>query len=276
MKVVIGTNPMGLEKAIPDLQAKYPEIEFVHVRNPQDTPAAIADADVYMGWMNRDLFLAAKKLKWVQSPSSGINYYLAIPEFVNSDVLLTSASGTHGPCLAESTFGMILGVKRQIINSAIAQQKHEWAARQVRPCMFELTGSTMGIVGFGQVGRAIAKRAVAFDMRVIAVDLIPKNKPDTVAELWGLDRLGNLLGQSDFVVVTVPYTPETDDMIGAAQIAQMKDGAMLLGMSRGHIINEDALLAALKSGKLGAARRWTSSPRNPYPRIARCGVHPTC
>ena len=128
MKVVIGTNPMGLEKAIPDLQAKYPEIEFVHVKNPQDAPAAIADADVYMGWMNRDLFLAAKKLKWVQSPSSGINYYLAIPEFVTSDVLLTSASGTHGPCLAESTFGMILGVKRQIIDSAIAQRKHEWAA----------------------------------------------------------------------------------------------------------------------------------------------------
>lgn len=253
MKVVIGTNPMGLEKAIPDLQAKYPDIEFVHVKNPQDTPAAIADADVYMGWMNRDLFLAAKKLKWVQSPSSGINYYLAIPEFVASDVLLTSASGTHGPCLAESTFGMILGVKRQIINSAIAQQKHEWVARQVRPCMFELTGSTMGIVGFGQVGRAIAKRAVAFDMRVIAVDLIPQNKPEAVAELWSLDRLGDLLGQSDFVVVTVPYTPETDDMIGAAQIAQMKDGAMLLGMSRGHIINEEALLAALKSGKLGAA-----------------------
>jgi D-2-hydroxyacid dehydrogenase (NADP+) len=253
MKVVIGTNPMGLEKSIPDLQSKYPDIEFAHVTDIKDTAAAIADADVYMGWMNRDLFLAAKKIKWVQSPSSGINYYLDIPEFVTSDVLLTSASGTHGPCLAESTFGMILGTKRQIINAAIAQRERRWAGRELRSCMFELTGSTMGIIGLGQVGRAIAKRAAAFDMRVIAADLIPQNKPDTVAELWGLDRLGDLLAQSDFVVVTVPYTPQTDNMIGAAEIAKMKDGAMLIGMSRGHIINEDALIAALKSGKLGAA-----------------------
>jgi len=253
MKVLIGSNPMGLEKAIPDLQAKYPEIEFVHASKPQDTAALIADADVYMGWMNRDLFLAAKKLKWVQSPSSGINYYLAIPEFVSSDVLLTSASGTHAACLAESTFGMILGLKRQIIASAMRQLKHEWAGRELRARMFELTGSTMGIIALGAVGRAIAKRAAAFDMRVIAVDVFPQNKPDMVEELWGLDRLGDLLGQSDFVVVTVPYTPQTHGMIGAAQIAQMKDGAMLIGMSRGQIIDEDALLEALKSGKLGAA-----------------------
>ncbi|MFH1085991.1 MAG: D-2-hydroxyacid dehydrogenase [Chloroflexota bacterium] len=253
MKVLIGANPMGLEKGIPALQAKYPDIEFAFCPVREETAAAIADAEIYMGWMNRDLFLAGKKLRWVQSPSSGINYYLAIPEFVTSAVLLTSASGTHGACLSESCFGMIFAFTRQLKACIVAQPKHQWVARETRSKAVELTGSTMGIIGFGRVGRALAKRAVAFDLRVIAVDMFPTNKPEGVAELWGLDRLNELLKQSDFVVVTVPYTPDTDHMIGAEQIALMKPTAMLLGISRGHIIDEAALAAALKSGKLYAA-----------------------
>lgn len=253
MKVLIGANPMGLEDAIPDLKQKYPDVEFVHCSDRSKTAEFLADADVYMGWLGRDDFLAAKKLKWIQSPSSGINYYLAVPELVESDVLLTSARGTHGACLADSTFAMILAFTRKIKDFVVKQQQHEWSLRELRPQMVELTGSTIGIIGFGAVGRAIAKRAVAFDMNVIAVDMFPKNKPDDVQELWGLDKLPDMLAASDYVVVTVPYTPETDGMIGAEQIAQMKPGALLVGISRGHIIDEDALIAALNSGHLSAA-----------------------
>mgnify|MGYP005839400137 CR=1 FL=1 len=253
MKVLIGANPMGLEKAIPDLQAKYPDIAFVHCADRAQTGEMIADADVYVGWLNRDIFMAAKKLKWIQSPSSGINYYLAIPELVESDVLLTSARGTHGACLAESVFGMIFAFTRGVRTAILNQPQHVWVAREIRPKLLELTDMTLGIVGFGMVGRSIAKRAAAFDMRIIAVDLLPGDKPDYVAELWGLDHLHELMRQSDFVVITVPYTPQTDGMIGANEIAQMKPTAMLVGISRGHIIDEAALAAALKSGKLWAA-----------------------
>jgi phosphoglycerate dehydrogenase-like enzyme len=235
------------------LQAKYPDVEFAYCAKREDLPAMIADAEVYMGGLDRDTFLAAKQLKWLQAPSSGVNNYLTIPELVAGDVILTSATGTHGACLADSVFGMILAFTRCIKDFVLKQQAHEWTFQQFRPQMIELTGSTMGIIGLGAVGRAVARRAVAFGMRVVAVDIQPLSKPVTVEALWGLERLHDLLNISDYVVVTVPYTAQTDGMIGAAEIAQMEPGALLVGISRGRIIDEDALIAALKSGHLRGA-----------------------
>lgn len=253
MKVLIGGNPMGLEKAIPSLQAKFPGVEFQFCEKRGDEGKYIVDADIFMGWLNRDVFLAAKKLKWIQSPSTGINYYLAIPELKEGDVLLTSAGGTHSGPLAESVMGMILAFTRGIRQSVFDQQKHIWRTREVRSTCIELTGTTMGIVGFGNLGRALAKRAAAFDMKIVAVDVYPNNKPDYVAELTGLEGLNNLLRTADYVVVTVPGTPQTHGMIGAAQISLMKPTAMLVGISRGGIIDEAAMAKALREGKLWAA-----------------------
>ncbi len=253
MKVLLGASLMGLERAIPDLKAKYPDVEFAYCEKREDLPAMIADADVYMGGLDRDTFRAAKQLKWLQSPSSGVNTYLTIPELVASDVILTSATGTHGACLADSVFGMILAFTRCIKDFVLKQQAHEWAFQQYRSQMRELTGSTMGIIGLGSVGRAVAQRAVAFGMRVVAVDMLALSKPDTVAELWGLEHLHDLLNVSDYVVVTVPYTAKTDGMIGAAEIAQIKPGALLVGISRGRVIDEAAMITALKSGRLRGA-----------------------
>lgn len=264
MKVLIGPNPMGLEEAIPDLKDKYPDIEFVHCANREHTARLIADTDVYMGWLNRDAFLTAKNLKWVQSPSSGVDHYLAIPDLAESDVLLTSARGTHSACLAESALAMILAFTRGIRDAVSWQQQHTWqrawASREARSTLVELTGSTMGIIGFGTVGRALAKRAQAFDVRVIAMDLYPVDKPDYVGELWGLDRLDDLLRRSDYVVVTVPRTPQTRDMIGARQLALMKLSAMLVVVSRGGIVNQTALVQALRGKRLAAAARDVFEP----------------
>ena len=253
MKVLVGSNPMGLENAFPELQTDYPEVTFVHCADRDALAQEIADADVYVGWLSREVFMAAKKLKWVQSPSSGINYYLAIPEFVESDVLLTSASGTHGACLAESAMGMIFAFTRGIRDCVLYQQERWWAVSKVRPKLVELTDSTMGIVGLGKVGRALAKRAHAFDVRIIAVGVYPVDKPDCVSELWGIERLEDLLRESDYVVVTVPYTPQTVGMLGAEQLTMMKPSAMLVGISRGGIIDQEALAQALRQGRLAAA-----------------------
>jgi phosphoglycerate dehydrogenase-like enzyme len=149
--------------------------------------------------------------------------------------------------------GMIFAFTRGIRDSILRQREHEWAIRAIRPKMVELTGSTMGIVGFGTVGRALARRAQAFDMRIIAVDLYRGEKPDHVDGLWSLDRLDELLRESDYVVVTVPYTPQTVGMIGAEQLALMKPSAMIIGISRGGIIDQEALAAALHGNRLAAA-----------------------
>jgi phosphoglycerate dehydrogenase-like enzyme len=261
MKILIGPNPMGVDSGIPALQKAYPEAEWASYTDRGPGLAdAIVDADIYMGWLNRDIFLAAKQLKWIQSPSSGINYYLDIPELVASDVLLTSARGTHGACLAESALGMILAFTRGIRDCVMHQQKHEWAARQMRPKLVELTNSTLGIIGLGTVGRALAKRAAVFDMRIIAVDLFPADKPDHVSALWGLDRLGDLLREADYVVVTVPATPQTDGMLGARELALMKSSAMLVGISRGGIIDQEALAQALREKRVAAAALDVTKP----------------
>jgi len=253
MKVLVGPNSMRLESFLPDLKRDYPQVEFGYCSDRTALKDAIVDADVYVGWMNRDLFLAARNLKWIQSPSTGIDYYLTIPELVESDVLLTSARGTHGACLAESVLAMIFAFTRGIRASVLRQKEHSWGIRDIRGKLVELTGSTMGIIGFGTVGRSLAKRAQAFDMRIIAVDLYPDDKPEYVTELWGLDHLEDLLRESDYVVVTVPRTPQTRGMIGAQQIALMKPGAMLVGISRGSIIDQEALAQALRENRLAAA-----------------------
>jgi phosphoglycerate dehydrogenase-like enzyme len=253
MKVLVGPNNYGLEKCLPDLTRAYPQAQFVHVANPADLAKEIVDAEVYMGWVNRDLFLSAKKLKWIQSPSSGVNMYTAIPELTAGPLLLTSARGTHGACLGDHTFAMILSFTRHIRELVVEQPKHHWAIREVRGKMMELSESTMGVIGLGVVGRAVAKRANAFDMKIIAVDMYPNDKPDYVSWLRGLDSLPELLREADFVVTTVPYTEQTHNMIAAPQLALMKPTAMLLGISRGGIINEADLAKALREKRLGAA-----------------------
>ncbi len=262
MKVLIGPTP-GLPQALPDLQKEFPQIQFESFMTAPDMAVAIADADAYVGMLTRDLFLAAKKLKWIQSPSTGVDFYTVIPELVASNVRLTSARGVHTSCVAESTMAMILAITRGVVGSVKNQQKHRWAFFELRGELVELTGSTFGLIGLGAIGRAIAKRAYAFDARVVAVDLAPLDKPDYVAELWGMDHLDELLRISDYVIVTVPKTPQTVGMIGAKQITLMKSSAMLVGISRGGIIEESALVLALKGKRIALAALDVVDPEPP-------------
>jgi len=262
MKVLIGPTP-ALPLAVADLQKEFPTVQFETFMTAPDMAVAIADADAYAGMITRDLFLAAKKLKWIQSPSTGVDFYTVIPELVASDVHLTSARGTHSACVAESAMAMILAFTRGIKEAIVGQQQHAWRFFEIRGHLVELTGSTMGIVGLGAIGRAIAKRAHAFDMRIVAVDVSPTDKPDYVSELWSLDHLDELLHISDYVVVTVPKTPQTLKMIGEKQIAAMKSSAMLVGVSRGGIIDESALVPALNEKRIACAALDVVDPEPP-------------
>ncbi len=252
MKVLIGRNQMNLGASLPELQRRFPDVTFVDAPDPAQALKEVADADIFMGFMTPEMFQAAKQLKWIQSPSSGINYFLDIPGLRESDVLLTSASGTHGGAVSESAIAMMLAYTRGIRESIPLQPQHKWAMREIRSHLTELSGCTVGIIGMGAIGNALAKRLHAFDMHVIAVDLMPKEKPSYVHELWEMDRLDDLLAQSDFVVVAVPYTDDTHNMIGAKQIAKMKTTAMLVGISRGGIIDQAALVEALHNKTIAA------------------------
>lgn len=253
MKVVIGPSPYHPEEVIPELRTRFPELSFVHCEDRAQLPAALADAEVYFGWLTRDEFLAAKRLRWVQAASTGVDSFVRIPELRDSDVLLTNVRGVHAVALAEHAFAMIFAFTRGIKAYIEHQQQHLWAVRSLRESLVQLTGQTMGIVGLGTVGHATAERAHAFGMRVIAVDLLPVHKPNYVDRLEGAAGLNALLAESDYVVITVPYTNRTRGMIGTDQLALMKPTAILIGVSRGGIIQEAPLIAALQEGRLAAA-----------------------
>ena len=254
MKVVIGGNPMNIEGSMLDLQQEFPDVEFVFCPKPDIVEAAIVDADVFIGWPSRQQFVAGKQLKWVMTPGTGVDGVLAIPELKTGKCILTSIRGAHGVAIAESTLAMIFWYTRGLMESCQNQPKHAWVKMGVRQRMVELTGSTIGIVGLGSIGRALAKRAFAFDARILAVDAYPPaQKPAFVHESWGLDKLDELFKQSDYVVITVPGTEATKHMIGARELALMKPTAMFVLVSRGGVVDEKALAAALREGRLAAA-----------------------
>lgn len=253
MKIVVGPNQLGLEKVVPRLRAAFPQVQIQEAYEQAEFARALQDAEILWGWCNRDEFLLAHKLRWIQAPSTGVNGFMAIPEFVASDVLLTNARGTHGPSVADHAMGLILFHTRKLGVSFLEQQRHHWASAELRNHLLELTDATLGIIGFGVIGRALARRAAGFGMRIVAVDLYPHDKPDYVERLEGKEGLSALLAESDYCVVTVPFTPGTANLIGSAELAQMSDGTFLVCVSRGGIVNERALIDALRTGKLAGA-----------------------
>ncbi|MCY4540746.1 MAG: D-2-hydroxyacid dehydrogenase [Chloroflexi bacterium] len=253
MKVLFGPTIMSLEYSLGDLREQFPDVEFEYCPAVDDLNRAVRDAEVFVGSMTEDLFKDAKRLKWIQSSSSGVDKYLSIPDLAAGDVLLTSASGTHGPGLAESTLGTMLAFNRGLLTSVYRQQARKWSASELRPVLIELTGMTLGILGFGAFGQHLAERAQAFGMNILAIDIRSRVKPDYVSQLWGPDRLDDLLSESDYVVVALPLTPETENLITADKIALMKPSAILLAMSRGGIVDQDAVARALREKRLRAA-----------------------
>ncbi len=228
-------------------------LRIVEVTTPEELAAEIADADVLYGFPTADLLQAGKALRWIQSPSAGVNYLQDLPELVENDIVLTNTRGAHGPSIGEHTFALLFALTRHIPESVLAQREHRWARRELYRTSREMRGLTMGVVGYGAIGRAVAQRARGFDMEVLAVDRHPEPGSPFVVETWGMERLPDLLAQSDVVVVTAPLTAESYHLIDAAALARMKPDAYLIVVSRGGIVDEDALADALHAGKLAGA-----------------------
>ncbi len=232
----------------------------------------IADADVVLGFVTRDMFLAARRLRWVQSISSGVDAFL-YDEFRDSDVVLTSEKGLVGEHLADHGFGLLLMLTRQL-GTALRHGPDAWNHRpEMRSREIELTGATMGIFGFGGTGRAMARRAAAFGMTVQALDRDPVPTSPEVDEVWGPDRFEELLATSDVVAVCCPLTPETRVRFDAAAFARMRSTAWLVNVTRGEVMVEDDLVAALESGAIAGAA-LDVAPREPLPADSRLWTLP--
>ncbi len=222
------------------------------VSNTRDAIAAAAEVEVILGFIPEALFNAAPRLRWVHAIASGVDMFL-YPAMRDSHVVLTGEKGLVGGHLADTGFGLLLALTRQIATS-IRLGPATWDAREaMRRKEIELEGLTMGIVGFGGTGRAMARRAVAFGMNVLALDEWPVPPSDGVREVWGRDRLAELLAASDVVAVGCPLTATTRNLFNDTTFSQMKRGAFIINVTRGEIIDGDALVRALKDGRCGGA-----------------------
>jgi phosphoglycerate dehydrogenase-like enzyme len=230
-----------------------PGLQIVTVTSPEELAAEIVDADVLYGFPSADLLERGKALRWIQSPSAGVNYLQDLTELVQNEIVLTNTRGAHGPSIGEHTFALLFALTRHIPESIEAQRKHYWARPELYRTSREMRGLTMGIVGFGAIGRAVAQRAKGFDMEILAVDPHPDPGAPFVTETWGMERLPELLEQSDVVVVAAPLTAESNHLLNAAALARMKPDAYLIVVSRGGIVDEEALADVLEAGKLAGA-----------------------
>ncbi|MEM7134620.1 MAG: D-2-hydroxyacid dehydrogenase [Chloroflexota bacterium] len=250
MKVLIAVT--WANRMVDDLRKALPDIEFLVGETQEEIDALASEADVAIGSISRESFLAAKNLKWIQSSSAGVEWMGRIPEIQVSDVKVTNVRGAHATTIAEHTLGMLFFLTRGFGMLYENQKAHKWGAGPDYGGR-GVAGLTMGVIGLGQLGRAIAKRAEACEMTVIAVDVHEVPKPDYVSEVGLLDKMDDLLQRSDVVVVAAPITDQTKGMLGPDQLVQMKSSAYLVVISRGKIIDEPTLIQMLNDGKLAGA-----------------------
>ncbi len=255
------------------LRSDFPQIEVVHLPDYKGLDREMADADVYIGWTIRpEQLRAARELRWIHSPAAAV-HQLMIPELVSSDVQVTNAAEVHGPVVAEHAIAQVLALAKRLPSAVRYQAQRVWSQEQLwneQPRPREVAGSTLLLLGLGNIGRNIASRALALSMRVVAVREHPgkENGLDGV-EVHGSGELDVLLAQADFFVLAAPLTDRTRHIINAERLRRMRPECYVINVARAPLINDSALLEALQSHRIaGAALDVFSSeplpPDSPY------------
>lgn len=207
-----------------------------------------ADILIAWGFINIDEHLPnAPRLRWIHALSAGVEKILS-PTVANAPIQLTNVRGIHGIPMSEHVFGMMLAFSRSIAGFARQQQDAVWK----RLNLTELYNKTLCIVGLGSIGREIAKRAKAFNMRIVATKQTMTQEL-FVDELCPPSELDRLLGEADYVVLTVPETPDTVGLFSYERICRMKESAVLINVARGTVVSAEGLAQALTEKKIAGA-----------------------
>ena len=221
--------------------------EVVHADAPGEALAIAGDAEVVMGNLTPGLLLAAREARWAHAFSAGLDKILN-DEVAALPLTLTNMAGKYAVQGGEHAWAFLLALSRGVGHAAAVK-------RWQHPTVLSLTGGTLLIIGLGGFGMETLKRAAGYDMTVLALDPVRTEAPDGVAELLPptRDNLHAFLARADAVAVTCPLVPETYHLIGSAELACMKPTAYLSAVSRGGIIDEPALMAALRDGRIAGA-----------------------
>jgi len=224
-------------------------VEVVVAETEAEAADAIRDADCFYGRMRPDILENAGQLEWAQATSAGLDNYF-FPELRRSSVTLTNLRGIYSDVIADHVFAFILMFARgmHVYHARKLEGKWEKGADVIH-----LAGRTLGVIGLGGIGLEVAKRGHAFGMRVVGVDPAPKDRPSYVETIYEPEALDTMLAESDFVVVCVPHTGETEYMLGAAGLEAIKPGGIVVNIGRGKVVDLSTLNQLIDSGHLRGA-----------------------
>ena len=246
-------------KLFDELQKKYPDSQFVRVESPEDVARECPDCDAliiagsrYNDEVAEIVTKIAKKIRWIQAGSDGLDKFVkrSIPE----GVVITNTSGTKGRTIAEHAMGLLLALHQKIHVIERHRPTKDWLESriQMRPITNSIEGHTIVLIGYGHIGKEIARKAKAFDSHVIAINR--SGTGDGAAdEILPVEKLHDVLPQADALMLCIPFTKKTRDIIGKAELALMKPTAVIVNVARGELIDTDAMVQALRDGKLAGA-----------------------
>jgi phosphoglycerate dehydrogenase-like enzyme len=236
----------ALAQQVPDLTVVAPD--------DRDTAAReLADADAAFGTIEPELLSTATRLKWLQAPAAAppAGYYT--PELIAHPVQVTNFRGIFNEHIAAHILAFVLAFARGLHRYLPLQQRHEWAPARLDEGVVHLPESTALIVGVGGIGSEAARLCAAFGMRVIGIDARRDDRPPGVTEIHAAQDLDDVLPRGDFVILTIPHTPETEGLFNAQRFGLMKRSAFFINIGRGKTTRLDDLVEALRSGQIAGA-----------------------
>lgn len=267
MKIVI--HPPLDETRLKLINEVAGESTVVNCENIELAQHEIVDATGFFGKITPELLRNAEILTWVQSPTASLEHYI-FPELVEHPCQLTNMKGLFYDVIADHVFAYILMISRNLHIYLRQQQVYQWqpvGAEEQASTLFNAAGMlssidqhhlhladcTIGVIGVGSIGAEICRRAKAFGMSIMGVDPVVNSIPDCLPQVWKLDRLPELLSESDFVVIAAPHTPETVKLFQREQFEKMKNTAWLINVGRGVIVDLADLTSALESRQIAGA-----------------------
>lgn len=233
---------------VEEVVGPLPDLDYAVYRG-EDEPDGIDEVEVYVppyfGPADPAIVARMPALRLVQAPSAGIDHLLP---HVGDGVVLCRAAGVHDPGTAELAIALVLNAQRDFPRWFAQQQRHEWDQDNHGP---SLADRRVMIVGYGSIGEAIHRRLEGFECEVVPV--ASKARPGPHGPVHGVDELPDLLPRTDVVIIVTPLTSSTEGLVDAAFLAALPDGALLVNVGRGKVVDTDALLAELTAGRLRAA-----------------------
>src|SRR5215204_2452794 len=238
------------------LRRDFPQHTFLEAWDRDALRGVLVESDAaFAAWLDKDLVPSLTRLRWVQAPAAGVAHMLSA-ELAESPIVLTSARGVRARAIAEHVMLMALALARQLPLIMRRQSERAWALDEIETAgtIRTLNGRQMGIVGLGSIGVEVARLAAGVGMRVVATRMhSDRPRPQGVDDVLPPERLAELLSSSDVVVLSAALTADTRLLMNREMLAHVKRGAYLINISRGRLVDDQALVDALREERIGGA-----------------------